>query len=284
MSANIYKYIFFNNKIIPKNKVKISFYDFGFLYGDGVFETLRVYNKNILRFSQHFQRLKQGLNFLKIKINFKEKDLLNFCQQVILKNNTQDCLLRIQITRGEGIPRNIFSCNKPTIIIFASPLPQKKLKSAAIAFSSFPNINYNQGIKTTNYLHFILGKLEAKEKKVFEVIFLNNAGYVTEGTTSNIFLIKNNCLWTPALQNNILAGVTRSLILETAKELNITCKETSLTNYDFFNADEIFLSATSFEILPVRKINNLKINYQKNNLTAKIYKALKNKIKGETLG
>jgi len=240
---------------------KISSFDHSFLYGDGCFETLRAYNGKIFEVEEHIKRLKNACSIL--KINLPSIDYEEIFYELLSLNSHQDAMLRMTVSRGEG-PRGIDPelCQKPNVVVISEE------------FFSYPDEWYEDGIdtvildikktpkdvlpsiKSNNYLNNILAKIEAKEKGVGEGIFLTIDGHVAGGITSNIFIVNDGKLITPPLTLPILPGITRKVVIEIARSLDICVLEEAFYKEELFNADEVFLTNTGYEIMPIRKIND----------------------------
>lgn len=252
--------VYINGKLKTKSEAKISVWDHGLLYGDGVFEAMRVYDWNIFMLKEHIDRLYNSARAIKIEIPISKEDMINAVTIIVKKNNLHYGYIRIIVTRGEGPmgvdPRN---CKEPTIIIMSEarePLFEGKPVSAIISsFRRVPSESLDPRIKSLNYLNNVLAKIQAIESNAEEAIMLNIQGYVTEGVTENIFVARENMLYTPPLSSGILEGITRKVVMIIADKLGIQVKETNLTVYDLYVADEIFLTGTAAEITPVTKID-----------------------------
>lgn len=251
--------VYLNGNFCDKERAKISIYDHSFLYGDGIFETIRVYNKKILRLPEHIERLKKGGEILKIKVGDIDE---NTIQRLLKLNNLNDAIVRITISRGEG-KRGIDPdlCKTPNVAIMAEEFkgyPDRLYKnglSCMILNTKRPHPKSFPPIKSNNYLPNILGKIEAKKSSFDDGIFLTIDGYVACGITSNIFIVKDETLITPALSLGILPGITRKIVIEIAKSIKIPIFERKFKKEALFDADEVFLTSTGYEIMPIRVID-----------------------------
>lgn len=261
------KKIWLNNKIVSESQAKVSVWDRGFLYGDGVYETLRVYQGKIFRAKEHWKRLNHSLEGLRLKIPWTAQKLTEFCTKTARANRLQECLIRVTITRGVGeLGYDPATCKKPTLAILAVPvrsdleeLWKKGVKiSIAKTCRNHPK-TLNPSVKSINCLNGIFAKMESLKKNAFEGLFLNLDGYLAEGTISNIFLIKSGILKTPSLDCGILNGVTRNAVIETAKNSDFQVLETRIKPFELFEADESFLTSTTMELMPVVQVDNKKI-------------------------
>ncbi|MEW6087238.1 MAG: aminotransferase class IV [bacterium] len=263
-------FININGKFYKEKDAKISVLDRGFLYGDGVFETMRVYKGRIFTLEKHLDRFKNSCGKILLRIPKSMKEIEAGLYKTLKENKLEDkdAVLRMSITRGTGpFGLSIEGCSNPVIVIGARafyPYPEKFytkgvkvniLKRFRVYSSSILG-----GIKSNNYLLNVLARNEAPESGSFETVLVNEKGHVTEGTVSNIFLVKNGVLITPPVSVGILPGITRGIVLELAGKMNIEIRE-KLFKPDFiYSADEMFLTNISIEILPVGKVNGKIIN------------------------
>ena len=260
--------IFINDQYFEKSKAKISVYDHGLLYGDGVFEGLRCYNRKIFKLTQHVARLYKSARAILLKIPQSEKEMAANIQNTVEINRKKDCYIRVVVTRGNGsLGIDPDKCDKPNIIIIVDELtmyPDHLYENGIeIITSSTLRLSpaaFDPRIKSLNYLNNILAKLEAKRAGLQESVMLNNQGYVIECTTDNIFMASQGELLTPAAYLGVLDGITKETIIKIAEQIGISTKETVLTKYDLYNADEMFLSGTGAELIPVIKIDGRKIS------------------------
>jgi len=279
--------IYIDGKYYEKNDAKISVYDHGLLYGDGIFEGIRVYNNKVFRIDEHIKRLFCNAKAIYLDIGVDEEEMKNILLETVEKNNKENAYIRLIITRGDG-PLGIDpgQCKKAKIIIIVDEVklyPEKYYESGiSIVTSSYRRIgveSFDVRIKSLNYLNNILAKIEAQRQNCLEAVMLNSNGYVVECTADNIFVVKNNVLKTPPAYNGALEGITRTVVLEIAQELDLQPEEMMMTRYDLYNADEIFLSGTGAEIIPVIQIDGIKIDNGKPGiLTKKLIKSFKESI------
>jgi len=256
--------VYINGKYLKKEKAKISIFDHGFLYGDSVFETLRIYNGNIFRFNKHIVRLKNSGSLIGLNISISNKNLKKICNKLISKNKLKEAKLRITVTRGVGMSNlDPSSCKKLGLIVTISrfkPYSKKaykegiKVKVLNIKKNIPQAIPYN--LKSGNYLSQVLAKKEALLYKSFEGIMLNNNGEVAEGIISNLFIVKGKILFTPKVSCGGLNGITRGEVVKLARGLRIRVKEIVLTRKYLYKAEEAFFTSTLMEVMPIRKIDN----------------------------
>ena len=260
-------WIFLNDRFVQKDQALISVFDHGFLYGAGVFETLRAYGKRIYLLDRHLARLRRSCELIGLTPSIPEEKWKPLLAETLHRNNLVDALLRITISRGAGPPGlDSLPDAQPTTVIFARPLP------------NFPPDLWNHGvrlvvvgirrnlpsalppeIKSLNYLNNILAKQEATQAQAFDGLMLNAHGYLAECTTSNVFFIKSKQLYTPALESGILPGLTREVVIQLAGELGLSVEEGNYSPDQLVQADECFITNTGFEIMPVREVGNSKI-------------------------
>src|SRR5439155_3416983 len=255
--------VWIDGKLVDRDDAKISVYDHGLLYGDGVFEGIRVYAGKIFRGDMHLRRLYDSARAIRLTIPLTPQQLLAAIEQTVKVNNFTDCYIRAVVTRGVGyLGLNPNKCAKPSVIIISDtiemyPKETYEMGMAVITASvirNHPNA-LSPRIKSLNYLNNILAKIEAVDAGVAEAIMLNHAGAVSECTADNIFIVHAGELLTPTTYDGILEGVTRDTIFILAKRLDIPCREKTIQRHDLYVADECFLTGTGAEVVPVTKID-----------------------------
>ncbi len=255
--------VYINGSLVEKEHAKISVFDHGLLYGDGVFEGIRCYNGNIFEANAHIKRLYNSAKAIRLQIPISEKDMLDAIRKTLDANNLTNAYIRVIVTRGAGtLGLSPTKTSDPQIIIITDEIelypPELYEKGMEVITCStvrnHPNA-VSPRIKSLNYLNNILGKIEALDAGVPEAIMLNHQGFVAECTGDNIFIVSNNILFTPPPEAGILEGITRNIVIAIAKENNITVREENLTRYSLYVADECFLTGTAAEIIPVTKID-----------------------------
>jgi len=260
--------IYIDGEFYPKSEAKISIYDHGFLYGDGVFEGIRAYNGIVFKLREHIDRLYQSAKAIMLEIPLEKEEMIKAVLETLRKNNLKDAYIRLVVTRGKGdLGLDPRKCSKPTIIIIAEPtikLVKEEAKEKGITtliswVRRDPVDGTSHEVKSLNYLNSILAKIEANNAGVDEAIMLTKEGYVSEGVGENIFIVKNGKIFTPPSAAGILPGITREVIIELAKKLGFEVLEKNITPYELFTADEAFFTGTAAEILPIREINKRKI-------------------------
>ena len=256
--------IYINGNLVPESEAKISVLDHGFLYGDGVFEGIRAYKGVVFKLREHIERLYDSAKFLKIEIPMSKEELIEAILETIRKNGLMDCYIRVVVTRGVGdLGLDPRKCGKPSIIIIAKPMgPLLGKKAVSLIISSVRRDGVdatNHQAKSLNYLNSILAKLEAISAGADDAIMLDNRGFVSEATGENVFIVKNGKIMTPPPTSGVLLGITRNCIIELARKLGYEVMERELTPFELITADEVFLTGTAAEIVPVESVNGRKI-------------------------
>ena len=259
--------VYINGKLYPKGEAKVSVFDHGLLYGDGVFEGIRCYNGNIFKLEEHIDRLYDSAEAISLQIQLGRDQLKDAIVSTLKANNLKDSYIRLVVTRGVGkLGLDPFNCETPQLVIitdtiqlYPKELYEKGLDAIIVQTIRNHSKALNPTIKSMNYLNNILAKIECLRAGAAEGIMLNTDGYVAECTGDNIFIVKDNEIFTPPVSAGILIGITRNVVIELAKEASITVKEEQLTEDDLYNADECFLTGTAAEIIPVANIDGRKI-------------------------
>ncbi|HHT9129930.1 MAG TPA: branched-chain-amino-acid transaminase [Candidatus Brocadiaceae bacterium] len=255
--------VYINGQILPQEEARISVFDHGLLYGDGVFEGIRAYNGKIFALDQHLDRLYDSAAAISLKIPITKEEMSNDIKKTMEANKQTDSYIRLVVTRGIGkLGLDPNKCSTPQIIIITDTIElySKALYEKGLDIVSVTTIRnhfsaLDPKIKSLNYLNNILAKLESIQAGAGEALMLNKDGYVAECAGDNIFILKNNVLLTPPASSGILIGITRNIIMKLAAEMGITVKEELMTRYDLYIADECFLTGTAAEIIPVVKID-----------------------------
>ncbi len=259
-------FIFLNGKIVPDTVADISSADRGFLYGDGIYETLRSYKGKPFKLSEHLERIRHSAKQLKIPFDYTNADIGEWINELLEKNHTQDAYIRITLSRGAGGGRLQIDDNiEPTTLVQAKPLTPYDRRLYEEGMSLVVS-NYRRSTscpischKTTNLLKSIMMKEEANKRSADETIIVNTDEYVTECVVSNIFFVNNGRVVTPSLNTNILPGITRRTVLDICKESSIPAGEERFKIETLINADEVFITNSLMEIMPVSKIENYDI-------------------------
>lgn len=255
--------IYLNGKFVDEKDAKISVFDHGLLYGDGVFEGLRSYNGKIFKLDEHINRLYKSAKAIFLEIPMKFEELKKTIIETVRKNNLKDSYIRVVVTRGVGdLGLDPRKCKKPTIFIVASKIqlyPESfyEMGIDVITVATRRNLNetVNPSIKSLNYLNNILAKIEANNAGATEGLILNQFGYVSECTGENVFIVKENDLITPPISAGVLEGVTRKVVMNIGENIGLKIKEENITRYDIYTSDECFLTGTAAEIVPVVSVD-----------------------------
>ncbi|MEN6397314.1 MAG: branched-chain-amino-acid transaminase [Methanoregula sp.] len=250
--------IYIDGKYLPEEQAKISVFDHGLLYGDGVFEGIRAYNGRIFRLKEHLDRFYDSAKTIDLKPPISKEEMTEAICETLRRNNLKDAYIRPIMTRGIGdVGLDPRKCKKASIIIIAvswgamyGDLYEKGLKAITVSVRRNAAESLPPNVKSLNYLNNILAKIEANYKGGDEAIFFDTNGYVAEGSGDNLYIIKNGEILTPGTLNN-LRGVTRMVVLEIAHSLGISCREQNLGYYDLYTADELICSGTAAEVAPI---------------------------------
>jgi len=257
--------VFLNGKFVREERAVVSVFDRGFLYGDGLFEGMLVTRGKIFRWREHMERLQRGVEFLKLTVPFSYDQLFASATKLIARNQMPECILRLSISRGiTGRGYSPKNARQPAVVMTLHPVPvfdKKNPPRWCLITSSFrlPANDPLTQFKTANKLSQVLARAEADAANANEAILLNTDGYVAEGTTSNIFWIKNNCVCTTPLPSGALPGVTRALVLELCKKQNIRTREIFARQKTLLAAAGVFLTMTSMGIVEAEKLDGKKL-------------------------
>ncbi len=254
--------VYIDGKFVPESEARISVFDHGFLYGDGVFEGIRAYNGRVFKLREHLDRLYDSAKAIDLKIPVSKDEFADIILETLRVNKLRDAYIRPIVTRGVGdLGLDPRKCEKPTIIVITrewgklyGDLYEKGLVAVTVTTRRNAIDALPPNIKSLNYLNNILAKIEANAKGGDEAIFLDHNGYVSEGSGDNIFVVKNGAISTPPVINN-LRGITRAVVVEIIKKLEIPFEETNIGLYDLYTADELFVTGTAAEIAPIVKID-----------------------------
>jgi branched-chain amino acid aminotransferase len=256
--------VYIDGNYYPKSEAKVSVYDHGLLYGDGVFEGIRAYEGVVFKLDEHLDRLYHSAHTIALEIPLSKEEMKKAVLDTLKKNNLRNAYIRLVVTRGVGdLGLDPRKCSKPTVIIITEPLIQlhseEKKKTGITAIISWvkrdPVDATTHEIKSLNYLNSILAKIEANIAGVDEAICLDKRGFVCEGAAENIFMVKDGEIVTPPICTGALAGITRRVAMKLARKLGYQVVERNITPNELFNAEEVFLTGTAAEIVPVREIN-----------------------------
>ncbi len=258
--------VYLDGKFVPEEEAKISVFDHGFLYGDGVFEGIRAYNGRVFRLREHMNRLYDSAKAIDLQIPITKEEFEKIILETLRINKLRDAYIRPIVTRGVGdLGLDPRKCKKPTIIVITKPwgklygdLYERGLKAVTVAVRRNPYDALPPNIKSLNYLNNILAKIEANAKGGDEAIFLDKLGFISEGSGDNIFVVKNGTILTPPTINS-LPGITREVVIEIIKKLGIPFTERNLSLYDLYTADEVFVTGTAAEIAPIVEVDGRKV-------------------------
>ena len=253
--------VYFNGSLMPSSQARISVVDYGFLYGYGLFETMRAYQRNVFRLDSHLSRLTASAETLGFSIT--GIDLRTAVADVIRENQLENARIRITVSIGEGgMTPDPGSCDKPTVLITVAdyqPYPERVYQAGFRTIVSSIHRNSQSPIsrlKSTSYLDSLLARQQARDSGVDEAILLNDKGHIAEASMSNVFLVANDMLITPDEDAGILPGITRAAVLETGGQLGIECLERNVTLEELVSAEEAFLTNSVMEIMPLAELDD----------------------------
>lgn len=255
--------IYLNDKLVNKEDAKISVFDHGLLYGDGIFEGIRLYKGCVFKLDEHLERLEYSAKAIMLKLPWSREELSDAVCKTCLANNLTDGYIRLVVTRGNGsLGLSIKNCNEPQLIVIADTIQlyPKEFYESGLKIITVPTRRCNPSalpptVKSLNYLNNILAKIEAQHAGYHEAIMLNDQGYIAECTGDNVFVIHKGELITPSSSAGALKGITRGTVLNIANKLDIPWREANITRYDAWVADEVFLTGTAAEIIPIIEID-----------------------------
>src|SRR4030066_2427022 len=254
--------VYIDGEFYPKSQAKISVYDHGFLYGDGVFEGIREYNNGVFKLKEHIDRLYRSAHAIMLQIPLTKEEMTKAVAQTLRKNNMKDSYIRLIVSRGVGdLGLDPRKCPKPTVIIITDTINIKAGNAKETGITTmFSWVRRNpvdattHEIKSLNYLNSVLAKIEANANGVDEAICLESNGYIAEGVGENIFIVKNGEILTPPTSTGALAGITADVVVELAAKLGLKLTVTNLTPFMLFTADEAFFTGTAMEMVPKREV------------------------------
>jgi branched-chain amino acid aminotransferase len=270
-----------DGKILPAAEATISVFDRGFLFGDSIYETLRTYDRKPFLIDRHLERLQNSARMLYMELPMTPQEISREVGRTIEASANSECYIRIIVTRGAGrIGLDINLSKHPSLVIIVVPLEPPRpeyyetgVKISVVRVRRNDVTTLNPKIKSSNLLNNVLGYVEAKKEGSFEGILCNIAGYVAEGTGSNIFMVQAGVLKTPPPEAGLLEGVTRALTLELAIAESVPWKEVQFTPQELLEADECFITSTTKEILPVRQVDDRTFSSVPGPVTAKLMRA-----------
>lgn len=259
--------VYLDGQFVSGEDAKVSVFDHGLLYGDGVFEGIRLYGGNIFRLDEHLERLEYSAKAIMLQMPLNREQLVWATCETCRQNKLTDAYIRLVITRGVGdLGLAPWLCPKPSIFIIASKISlyPKEYYENGLAIVTVPTRRISPAalpptVKSLNYLNNILGKIEAKQFGALEAIMLNEQGYVAECTADNVFIVHKGEIVTPAASQGALKGITRSTIFDIARDLGVGIRECDMTRYDVWCSDECFLTGSGAEVIPVVKLDGREI-------------------------
>ena len=255
--------IYMNGKLVPEKQARVSVFDHGLLYGDGVFEGIRSYNGRVFMLDEHVARLYRSARAIALEIPMTPEGIKRAVLRTCHANKCNNGYVRLVVTRGVGtLGLNPYLCKKPQIIIIAADIQlyprelyKKGLDIVTVGTMRNQPEALNPSIKSLNYLNNVLAKIEAINAGVMEAIMLNPQGFVSEATGDNLFIIRNGELLTPPTEAGILEGITRNVVMDLARDMGITVREKMMSRYDIYTSDEMFLTGTAAEVIPVVRVD-----------------------------
>ena len=259
--------VYIDGAYYPKSQAKVSVYDHGLLYGDGVFEGIRAYNGGVFKLKEHIDRLYRSAHALMLHIPLTKEKMTQAVLETLRKNNLSNAYIRLVVTRGVGdLGLDPRKCPKPSIIIITDTISihaseaKEKGISTMISWVKRNSVDATtHEIKSLNYLNSVLAKIEATANGVDEAICLDKNGCISEGVGENLFIVKDGKIFTPPSSTGALAGITAQVAIKLAKNLGYNVTETNITPFQLFTADEAFFTGTAAEIVPIREVNKRQI-------------------------
>ncbi|RLS37484.1 MAG: branched-chain-amino-acid transaminase [Planctomycetota bacterium] len=259
--------IFLNDRLVPAEQAMVSVYDHGLLYGDGVFEGIRVYNKRVFLLAEHVERLYESARAIRLEIPMPQAQMAEAVEKTCAANSIVDGYVRLVVTRGAGaLGLDIRKTANPQVIVIAATIKlySEELYQQGLKIITASTIRNHPGalsprIKSLNYLNNILAKIEGTDAGCEETLMLNHKGDIAECTGDNIFIVKRGILKTPPTDAGILEGITRNCVVQLAEKASIPVQEVTLQRHDVYTADECFLTGTAAEVIAVVEIDGRKI-------------------------
>jgi branched-chain amino acid aminotransferase len=279
--------IYLNDQLVDSSEAKVSVFDHGLLYGDGIFEGIRLYDGCVFKLDEHLERLEYSAKAIMLDMPWTRQELSDAVCETCRANGLTDGYIRLVVTRGVGsLGLSIKNCDRPQLIVIADTIqlyPQEFYDNG-LKIITVPTRRTNAAalpptVKSLNYLNNILAKIEAQHLGYHEAIMLNDQGYVAECTGDNVFVIHKGELITPASSAGALKGITRDTVIEIANDLGISWREANMTRYDVWVADELFLTGTAAEIVPIVEVDARQIGDGKpGEITAKFLEAFRRRV------
>jgi len=276
--------IFLNDRLVSEQEAVVSVFDHGFLYGDGIYETMRAYDGRVFMLGRHIERLARSAAFIRLHIP-EPQTITDAVHATVEANDLRSAYIRVTVSRGKGpIGLDPGLCPRPTFVVIAEEfreLPESLYREGVKLIIAGTRRNLiealNPKIKSLNFLNNILAKIEAKERGAYEAIMLNAQGFVAEGTVCNLFFVKDGTLHTPSAEIGVLDGITRELVITLAQENGMCVEEGSYLPDDIFSASEVFFTNTTSEVMPVSQIEDVK--YPVGDMTRKLHALYKGAVR-----
>jgi len=270
--------VFINGKFLDPDQATVSVFDRGFLFSDSVYEVIHVDGNKLFLFEEHIERLKRSLS--ELDMDFPNYDFLTICQELLKISPVDYGGIYIQVTRGTQQPRSHFWHQKkllPNVVAFAQSIkrPEKK----ALKAITYPDLRWGRcDVKSTSLLANVLAREEAAKNSCDEALLVSSSGWVSEGSSTNLFVCRNGVVKTPPLSENILPGVTRKFCLEVLNELAIPYKEEKLSKEELFNSDEVWITSSTKDVLPLESIDGIELKFEmENSLWEQVFNRFKEK-------
>jgi len=259
--------VYVDGMYYPKSQAKVSVYDHGLLYGDGVFEGIRAYNGSVFKLKEHIARLYRSAHAIMLHMPLTEEAMMQAVLETLRKNNLSNAYIRLIVTRGIGdLGLDPRKCPKPSVIVIADTISlhsseaKEKGITAMLTWARRNAVDAaTHEIKSLNYLNSVLSKIEANISGVDEAICLDKNGFIAEGVGENLFMVRNGKIFTPSSCTGALAGITAQVAVRLAKNLGYEVAEANITPFQLFTADEAFFTGTAAEIVPIREVNKRQI-------------------------
>jgi branched-chain amino acid aminotransferase len=260
--------VYIDGLYYPKSQAKLSVYDHGLLYGDGVFEGIRAYKGVVFKLKEHIERLYRSAHALMLEMPMNKDEMTKAVLETLRKNSLRDAYIRLVVTRGVGdLGLDPRKCPNPSVIIITDTISimsneakEKGISTMISWVKRNPVDSTTHEIKSLNYLNSVLAKMEATANGVDEAICLDKSGCIAEGSGENLFIVKDGKIFTPPSSTGALAGITAKFVVKLAKQKGIEVTETNITPFQLFTAEEAFFTGTAAEIIPIREVNKRKID------------------------
>ncbi len=278
-------YVYLNDRLVPRREAVVSVFDHGFLYGDGVYETMRTYDGVVFMLDEHLARLRRSASMIGLSIPVDPERIKAATFDTIEANSLRNAYIRVTVSRGEGpLGLDPDLCREPTLVIIAEGMkdyPRAFYENGITTIISETRRNHRDAIdpriKSLNFLNNILAKVEAKRAGVYEAIMMNVSGFLAEGTISNLFFYRDDVLCTPSVACGILDGITRSIVLELAVKEGLVVREGEYTRDDIYTAHEVFMTNTTMEVMPVSRVDA--VHYRAGDVARLLHKAYREEVR-----